>query len=92
MTHTAPVPARPSSRQVPTVATLDVLRLCEDACMVIEVFVRVAAPAARVWQVLADPEHMPDLSPELDRIEWIGVPEPDVGGSHRGHNRFGLFR
>ena len=51
-----------------------------------------SAPAAGVWQVLADPGHMSVLSPELDRIEWRGAPEPGVGGTFRGHNRVGLFR
>ena len=60
--------------------------------MIIEEFVYVAAPASRVWQILAAPEHMPTLSPELERIEWIDTPEPDVGGSYRGHNRVGLIR
>jgi hypothetical protein len=60
--------------------------------MVIEEFIQVAAPAARVWQLLADPGRMSTLSPELDRIEWIGAPEPRVGGSFTGHNRVGPIR
>lgn len=60
--------------------------------MVIEEHIYVAAPAAEVWSLVADPGRMPGLSPELRRIEWIGAPTSVVGGTFRGYNRAGPVR
>lgn len=60
--------------------------------MVLEERVFVAAPVARVWSLIANPERMPDLSPELRRIRWVGTPKPEVGGTFRGYNGVGPVR
>lgn len=52
----------------------------------------IAAPLADVWNLIADPERMPEWSPELWRITWIGASDPSAGGMFLGHNRLGPVR
>ncbi len=60
--------------------------------MMIEERLFIAAPVEHVWSLIADPERMPGLSPELRRITWVGAPEPSAGGTFRGHNGVGPVR
>lgn len=60
--------------------------------MVIEERAFIAASPAQVWSAIGDPERMPELSPELQRVEWLSPRELRVGGTYRGHNRVGPVR
>jgi hypothetical protein len=48
--------------------------------VVIEERARIAATPGRVWAVVADPDRMAELSPEVRHIEWAGDPGPRPGG------------
>lgn len=41
--------------------------------MIIEERIHIAAPVACVWDLIANPERMPKVSPGLRRIQWIGI-------------------
>ena len=45
-----------------------------------EVSIHIAAPPERVWEIVADPLAMPELSDELQGVEWI---EPGVSFAGR---------
>lgn len=60
--------------------------------MLLEERILIAAPAARVWGFVADPERMVGFSPELDHIQWLGDSAPRVGGVFRAFNRVGPIR
>ncbi len=60
--------------------------------MVIEDRILIAAPAARVWDIVADPIRMASLSPEVDKVEWVGEPGSQHGATFLGHNRVGPVR
>jgi uncharacterized protein YndB with AHSA1/START domain len=50
----------------------------------------VAAPADRVYELLADMPRMGDWSPECRQVEWTGdTAAPEVGARFVGHNRGG---
>lgn len=57
--------------------------------VLIEERLYVAARVNDVWSLIADPERMPEWSPELQSITWIGNSGPRVGGTFLGHNRLG---
>jgi len=52
----------------------------------------VAAPAERVWNLLAHPEQMTALSPEVERVDWTDATVPKPGAMFGGHNRVGPVR
>lgn len=60
--------------------------------MVIEERIFVAAPASRVWEIVADPMSMAALSPEVNQVEWVSEPVSQRGATFRGHNRVGPVR
>lgn len=60
--------------------------------MLLEERILIAAPPARVWEFVADPERMAAFSPELHHIQWLGDPVPRVGGTFRAFNRVGPIR
>jgi uncharacterized protein YndB with AHSA1/START domain len=60
--------------------------------VVIEESLVVAAPAQRVWNLVAHPEQMTALSPEVERVDWIDTAVPKPGAMFRGHNRVGRVR
>jgi uncharacterized protein YndB with AHSA1/START domain len=48
----------------------------------------VAAPAAVLWETVADVTRIPEWSPVCHRVEWLDGPhEAVVGARFRGHNR-----
>ncbi|MDT0301966.1 SRPBCC family protein [Streptomonospora wellingtoniae] len=47
----------------------------------------VAAPSARVWELVADIGLPAEYSPELMRAEWLGAGVPAVGARFAGYNR-----
>lgn len=51
----------------------------------------IAAPAERVYDLVADVTRMGDWSPECTGCEWLDAPG-EVGSSFRGHNRRGPAR
>ncbi len=52
------------------------------------VTVHVAAPAERVWGLLADVRRIGEFSPETFEAEWLdGASGPEVGARFRGHVR-----
>lgn len=54
----------------------------------VEVQTWIEAPPERVWSLAADIFLMPELSDELQSVEWIGVATPPaVGATFRGHNK-----
>jgi len=59
-----------------------------------EVKVRIDAPPAGVWALLADLERMGEWSPECHRVRWLaGATSPAAPGARfRGWNRFGWRR
>ncbi|NMH97939.1 SRPBCC family protein [Pseudonocardia acidicola] len=47
----------------------------------------VEAPPQRVWELVSDIELMPQVSTELQSVEWLdGATGPAVGHTFRGHN------
>lgn len=53
----------------------------------VEVGVRIAAPADRVWDLLTDITLPARHSPELKGVEWLdGADSPSVGARFEGHN------
>jgi hypothetical protein len=44
--------------------------------VVIEEHTQIAAPVARVWALVSDPDRMSVLSPEVHHIDWTG----ELGG------------
>jgi uncharacterized protein YndB with AHSA1/START domain len=55
--------------------------------------VTIAAPPARVYQLVSDISRMGDWSPECRGGEWVGgASGPEVGAMFRGHNRLGRYR
>ncbi len=55
-----------------------------------EVSIDIAAPRAKVWDLIADFSNMGKWSPELRRIIWIGgTKRPEVGARFAGVNRHG---
>lgn len=58
-----------------------------------EARVRIAAPPANVYALIADVTRMGDWSPECERCEWLdGATGPSIGTRFRGHNRLGVVR
>jgi uncharacterized protein YndB with AHSA1/START domain len=54
----------------------------------VEVTTWVDAPPERVWSLVTDMALMPELSTELQRVEWLdGASAPAVGATFRGHSR-----
>jgi uncharacterized protein YndB with AHSA1/START domain len=52
------------------------------------VTVHVAAPAERIWSLLADITRIGEFSPETFEAEWLGgANSPQVGARFRGHVR-----
>jgi hypothetical protein len=60
--------------------------------VVIEERTQIAAPVPGVWAIVADPDRIAALSPEVHHIEWTGEPGPRTGATFRGHNRAGPLR
>lgn len=55
-----------------------------------EVSIDIAAPRAKVWDLISDFSNMGKWSPELRRIIWIGgTKKPEVGARFAGVNRHG---
>src|SRR5438552_11986372 len=53
----------------------------------------IAAPAERIYDLVADLSRMGDWSPECRRCEWIGgAAGPEVGARFHGRNRYGPVR
>lgn len=51
------------------------------------------APPEAVFALVSDPEAIAALSPELQRIAWLGdATGPALGARYRGVNRNGVFR
>ena len=58
-----------------------------------EVRLHVAAPAERIYDMVADLPRMGEWSPECQRCEWAdGAAGPAAGARFRGHNRIGPYR
>lgn len=54
----------------------------------VEVFAAIHAPVERVWELVSDITLMPDLSAELQRVEWAdGFDRPCPGAQFLGTNR-----
>lgn len=54
----------------------------------VEVRTRIDAPPRRVWDLVSDIRLMPDLSAELQSVEWLdGVTAPRVGARFTGRSR-----
>lgn len=52
-----------------------------------EGLVHIAAPPERVWAIISDITLMAELSPEVQRVEWVeGGDPPAVGHVFHGHN------
>ena len=55
--------------------------------------VDIAAPPARVWELISDPTRTPEWSPVCHRVEWVAPSsEPTVGARFRGHNQLRAFK
>ena len=53
----------------------------------------VAAPPARVWELVGDPARIGEISPECVRVRWLdGASGPAPGARFVGYNRKGLLR
>jgi uncharacterized protein YndB with AHSA1/START domain len=52
----------------------------------------IAAPPARVWDLISDPPRMTTLSPELEKVDWSAASPPPPGSIFQGHNRVGPVR
>lgn len=56
----------------------------------IEDSILIAAPPEAVWQLVSDPLRAPELSDELQRVEWVDEPDPSqqdrTGMRFRGFN------
>lgn len=53
-----------------------------------ETSIVIAAPAARVWEIVADVTRIPEWSPVCRAVAWVdGSSAPVVGARFRGHNR-----
>jgi uncharacterized protein YndB with AHSA1/START domain len=53
----------------------------------------VAAAPEVVWALVSDPERMPEYSPELASVRWLGgATGPSVGARFKGTNRNGMRR
>ena len=51
------------------------------------------APPATVWSMVSDPTRVPEWSPELVRVRWLGgATGPAVGARFKGTNRNGWRR
>jgi hypothetical protein len=51
------------------------------------------ATPAEVYEVVSDPVTMATLSPECERVSWVGGATAAVPGARfRGYNRHGVFR
>ncbi|MET7983824.1 MULTISPECIES: SRPBCC family protein [unclassified Streptomyces] len=54
----------------------------------VEVRTRIGGPPRRVWDLVSDISLMPDLSAELQSVEWLdGVTVPEVGARFVGRSR-----
>ena len=54
---------------------------------------RVAAPPARVWELVGDPSRIGELSPECYKVRWKGgATGPVPGAKFVGYNRKGPLR
>ena len=59
----------------------------------VEVSTHIAAPAARVWDLIGDPARMGEWSPECTGATWHkSTPAPALGAKFTGHNRRGWRR
>jgi uncharacterized protein YndB with AHSA1/START domain len=55
--------------------------------------IEIAAPPARVYDLIADITRMGEWSPECYLCDWVGdTQEPVVGARFQGHNRMGPIR
>jgi uncharacterized protein YndB with AHSA1/START domain len=55
--------------------------------------IEIAAPPARVYDLVADLTRMGEWSPECYRVEWAeDATGPAVGAGFTGHNRVGPYR
>ncbi|GAA2739422.1 MULTISPECIES: SRPBCC family protein [Kitasatospora] len=55
---------------------------------VVQCEIRVEAPVERVWELVADIGLPARLSPELQRVEWVGgADRPALGARFEGYNR-----
>lgn len=53
----------------------------------VEVHIHIEAPPDRVWEVVADPTLMPEMSGELQAVEWLdGCRSAAVGARFAGRN------
>jgi uncharacterized protein YndB with AHSA1/START domain len=58
----------------------------------VEVETFVAAPPEQVWDVISDIDLMPELSDEVQRVEWQGgAAGPSVGARFTGYNKHEAF-
>ena len=58
-----------------------------------EAHVEIAAPAARVYDLVADVTRIGERSPECYRVEWLdGATAAVVGARFRGYNRIGPIK
>ncbi|PKV99990.1 polyketide cyclase/dehydrase/lipid transport protein [Amycolatopsis echigonensis] len=54
----------------------------------VEVRTWIDAPPERVWPLISDVDRMPDMSDELQAVEWLdGAEGPSVGARFVGHSR-----
>jgi uncharacterized protein YndB with AHSA1/START domain len=54
----------------------------------VECEIQVAAPVARLWELVTDVDLPARLSPELQRVAWLdGAERPALGARFEGHNR-----
>lgn len=59
----------------------------------VEVSTEIAAPPARVWELIEDPTRMGEWSPECRELAWLGGADvPGVGARFKGRNRNGWRR
>lgn len=55
--------------------------------------VEIEAPPEVVWKMVSDPTRVPEWSPELARVQWLGsATGPTVGARFKGTNRNGWHR
>ena len=58
-----------------------------------EARIHIAAPAEKVWDLVADVTRMGDWSPETKKAVWVdGATGPAVGARFRGDNRIGFVK
>ena len=59
----------------------------------LEVSTHIDASPEKVWALMGDPTRIPEFSPEVQRVTWIGgATGPAIGARFRGSNRLGWHR